>query len=31
MTETPVPLGWMRSVKALQAGFASESFLDELA
>ena len=31
MTETPVPLGWMRSVYALQAGFASESFIDELA
>jgi isoquinoline 1-oxidoreductase beta subunit len=31
MTETPVPLGWMRSVNALQAGFASESFLDEVA
>jgi isoquinoline 1-oxidoreductase subunit beta len=31
MPETPVPLGWMRSVNALQAGFASESFLDELA
>ncbi|HZQ69451.1 MAG TPA: xanthine dehydrogenase family protein molybdopterin-binding subunit [Terriglobales bacterium] len=31
MTETPVPLGWMRSVNALQAGFASESFMDELA
>lgn len=30
-TETPVPLGWMRSVYALQAAFASESFLDELA
>ncbi len=30
-TETPVPLGWMRSVNALQAGFASESFLDEIA
>jgi isoquinoline 1-oxidoreductase beta subunit len=30
-TETPVPLGWMRSVFALQAGFASESFIDELA
>jgi len=30
-TETPVPLGWMRSVYALQFGFASESFLDELA
>ena len=31
MTETPVPLGWMRSVNALQVGFASESFIDELA
>ncbi|HET7441464.1 MAG TPA: xanthine dehydrogenase family protein molybdopterin-binding subunit [Terriglobales bacterium] len=31
VTETPVPLGWMRSVYALQAGFASESFIDELA
>ena len=31
MTETPVPLGWMRSVYALQAAFASESFIDELA
>jgi CO/xanthine dehydrogenase Mo-binding subunit len=30
-TETPVPLGWMRSVYALQAGFALESFVDELA
>jgi isoquinoline 1-oxidoreductase subunit beta len=30
MTETPVPLGWMRSVYALQAGFALESFIDEL-
>jgi CO/xanthine dehydrogenase Mo-binding subunit len=30
-TETPVPLGWMRSVYALQMAFASESFLDELA
>lgn len=30
-TETPVPLGWMRSVYALQAAFASESFIDELA
>ncbi len=29
--ETAVPLGWMRSVYALQAGFASESFVDELA
>jgi CO/xanthine dehydrogenase Mo-binding subunit len=31
ISETPVPLGWMRSVYALQAGFASESFIDELA
>ncbi|PYX92101.1 MAG: xanthine dehydrogenase family protein molybdopterin-binding subunit, partial [Acidobacteria bacterium] len=31
VTETPVPLGWMRSVYALQAGFASECFIDELA
>jgi CO/xanthine dehydrogenase Mo-binding subunit len=31
MTETPVPLGWMRSVYALQMAFASESFMDELA
>jgi isoquinoline 1-oxidoreductase beta subunit len=31
MAKTPVPLGWMRSVYALQAGFASESFIDELA
>jgi len=30
-TETPVPLGWMRSVYALQVGFASECFIDELA
>jgi isoquinoline 1-oxidoreductase subunit beta len=30
-TQIPVPLGWMRSVYALQAGFASESFIDELA
>jgi isoquinoline 1-oxidoreductase beta subunit len=29
--ETPVPLGWMRSVYALQMAFASESFIDELA
>jgi isoquinoline 1-oxidoreductase subunit beta len=29
--ETPVPLGWMRSVYALQAAFATESFIDELA
>jgi isoquinoline 1-oxidoreductase subunit beta len=31
LAETAVPLGWMRSVYALQAGFASESFSDELA
>ena len=31
MAETPVPLGWMRSVYALQAAFALESFVDELA
>jgi len=31
MAETPVPLGWMRSVYALQAAFALESFIDELA
>jgi len=31
VTETPVPLGWMRSVYALQAAFALESFVDELA
>lgn len=30
-TETPVPLGFMRSVYALQVGFASECFMDELA
>jgi len=30
-TDTPVPLGWMRSVYALQAAFALESFIDELA
>jgi isoquinoline 1-oxidoreductase beta subunit len=29
--DTPVPLGWMRSVYALQMAFASESFIDELA
>ena len=29
--KTPVPLGWMRSVYALQAAFALESFIDELA
>jgi CO/xanthine dehydrogenase Mo-binding subunit len=31
MPQTPVPLGWMRSVYALQAAFALESFIDELA
>ncbi len=31
IAETPVPLGWMRSVYALQAAFALESFIDELA
>src|SRR5262249_24067945 len=31
MTETPVPLGWMRSVNALQVAFAAESFMNELA
>jgi CO/xanthine dehydrogenase Mo-binding subunit len=31
LTETAVPLGWMRSVYALQVAFASESFIDELA
>ena len=31
VTEIPVPLGWMRSVYALQMAFASESFIDELA
>ena len=30
-SSTPVPLGWMRSVYALQVAFASESFIDELA
>ena len=29
--DTPVPLAWMRSVYALQAAFANECFLDELA
>ena len=29
--KTPVPLGWMRSVYALQTAFALESFIDELA
>ena len=29
--DTPVPLGWMRSVYASQVAFASECFLDELA
>jgi len=31
LAETPVPLGWMRSVYALQAAFALEGFIDELA
>ena len=31
MAQTPAPLGWMRSVYALQAAFALESFIDELA
>jgi len=31
MTQTPIPLGWMRSVNALQVAFAAESFIDELA
>jgi len=31
MAQTAVPLGWMRSVYALQAAFALESFIDELA
>ncbi len=31
MADTPVPLGWMRSVYALQVAFALESFIDELA
>jgi CO/xanthine dehydrogenase Mo-binding subunit len=31
MAETPVPMGFMRSVYALQVAFASESFIDELA
>ena len=29
--DTPVPLGWMRSVYASQVAFATESFIDELA
>src|SRR5262249_6278284 len=29
--ETRVPLGWMRSVYALQVAFANECFIDELA
>jgi isoquinoline 1-oxidoreductase beta subunit len=29
--DTPAPLGWMRSVYASQAGFATECFIDELA
>ena len=31
LTETVVPLGWMRSVYALQVAFANETFIDELA
>src|SRR5437867_6189291 len=31
MTQTPIPLGWMRSVNALQVAFAAESFMDEVA
>lgn len=31
LVDTPVPLGWMRSVYALQVAFALESFIDELA
>src|SRR5207245_10910367 len=31
MTQTPVPLGLMRSVNALQVAFAAESLMDELA
>src|SRR5713226_3996511 len=31
LTETPVPIGFMRSVYALETAFASESFIDELA
>jgi isoquinoline 1-oxidoreductase subunit beta len=31
VTDTPVPLGWMRAVYALQMAFANESFIDELA
>ncbi|HUJ95499.1 MAG TPA: xanthine dehydrogenase family protein molybdopterin-binding subunit [Terriglobales bacterium] len=31
MVDSAVPLGWMRSVYALQMGFASECFIDELA
>jgi isoquinoline 1-oxidoreductase beta subunit len=31
VTETPVPLGWMRAVYALQMAFANESFIDEMA
>ncbi|HEX3323149.1 MAG TPA: xanthine dehydrogenase family protein molybdopterin-binding subunit [Terriglobales bacterium] len=30
-TESAIPLAWMRAVYALQVGFASESFIDELA
>src|SRR5437867_12560067 len=31
MTQTPIPLGWMRAVNALQVAFAAESSMDELA
>jgi len=31
LAETPVPLGWIRSLYSLQAAFALESFLGELA
>ena len=31
MTPTPIPLGWMRSVNALQVAFAAESFMDGVA
>ncbi len=30
-TETPVPLGWLRSVWGMQIGLATEAFLDEVA
>ena len=31
MSDSAVPIGWMRSVYALQVGFATECFIDELA